>query len=53
MTKWTEGDLVTGNLSISFEKEKVKSLGNLVFTSQRNTTQKCRLIFENNVTLCV
>lgn len=32
---------------VFFEKENVKSVRNMVFTSQRNTTQKCRLIFEN------
>lgn len=31
---------------VFFEKENVKSVRNMVFTSQRNTTQKCRLIFE-------
>lgn len=34
-------------VQVFFEKENVKSLMSLVFTSQRNTTQKCRLIFEN------
>lgn len=46
--KQIERDLFTGNVvRFSLKKKMLKSLRNLVFTSQRNTTQKCRLIIEN------